>query len=105
MIRFIRTAHAKPEYGIDALFFAVEVAEYLNDTYPDNPVEVFTERFGVHNRLVWSIDFEDLADYEAYQAKLNQDATYWEVMGKTAAWFTEDGHDQVLMPIELPNVD
>ncbi|MEZ5144940.1 MAG: hypothetical protein R2726_20845 [Acidimicrobiales bacterium] len=105
MIRFIRTAHAKPEYAIDALFFAVEVAEYLNDTYPDNPVEVFTQRFGPHSRLVWSIDFEDLAAFETYQAKLNQDGTYWEVMGKTAEWFTADGHDQVLAPIELPNVD
>jgi hypothetical protein len=105
VIRFIRTAQAKPEYAIDALFFAVEVAEYLTDTYPDNPVEVFTQRFGPHHHLVWSVDFEDLAAFEAYQAKLNQDGTYWEVMAKTASWFTEHGHDQVLQPVELPNAD
>ena len=65
---------ARPAAAVE---WAREATKYINETLkPAHPLRVYQPLFGVLNKLTWTMDFEDLADYEAFMVRLESDAGY-----------------------------
>ncbi len=69
MITIMRTAVcAAPGKRGDALAFANQIAKYINEKYGQT-VEVLMPIAGNLDRIAWRLNYESLAQYEAFIAK------------------------------------
>lgn len=97
MVRFFRKARAQNDKFPQVLQWSLEVAEYLNAKYPGISFQVFTEGFGDVNTIYWFNDYENLAEVEAFNAKLQADEEYWKRLAQAGELFVEEsGKDTVL---------
>jgi hypothetical protein len=96
MIRFQRSLRAIGGKGREAAAWAKEVTAYINSKHQDHPFQVFTQRFGDINTLVWQADFDSLASLNDFQQALGGDKDYWALVDKTDGFFMEGSiHDTV----------
>jgi hypothetical protein len=59
----------------------VEVANYVNEHYPDVHMEVWRNIDGPIDQVHWVIRYESLAAVELTKDKLDQDDAYQELVG------------------------
>jgi hypothetical protein len=86
MITIMRTAACPPGKRGDALAFANQIAKYLNEKYSGS-VEVLTPVGGNLDRIAWRLNYESLAQYEAYIGKFLADPDLVEMATKGLAIF------------------
>lgn len=81
MIRLIRSVKARlPEA---AAHLAVELTENVKQHHNQLAIEVYIDRFSTGGRSIqWHIDFEDLAHYEKWRARLKKDAKHQDFISK-----------------------
>jgi len=96
MIRWQRSARSSGARNLEAVQWAKEVTDYINNNHPDHKVQVFSSRFGDVSMLLWQADFDDLAALDKYQESFNTDQGYWEMVNKATGFFIEGTiHDSV----------
>jgi hypothetical protein len=98
MVRFQRVAQGT---GVQALQWAQEVAKYLNDKYPSNPVQVYTERYGDLSKIYWIADYDDIATLDARGTAILADEGYVALLAKAQQgnfFLPGSAHDTVLVP-------
>ena len=97
MIRFQRSVRPRNGKIPEAVAWAKEVAQYLNERYGVGQVEVYTQRFGPVGTIHWVMDFRDLEALDALSRQLRQDDAYVTLV-KRGDCLTVDGtaHDMVL---------
>ena len=89
MIRFTRKGTLKnASYVPKAIGWATELNGYMNTKYDMN-VQFGIEMFGSLN-MAWYMDADDLATFEAINAKILMDGDYW-TMIENAKEFWVDG--------------
>ncbi len=87
MITIMRTAVcAAPGKRRDALAFANQLAKYLNEKYGGS-VEVLMPVSGNLDRIAWRLNYESLAQYEAFSAKALADPELMDMGSKGLAIF------------------
>jgi len=64
----------------DAVKFAKEIAEYVNQTYPVE-LGVFMETDGT---IYWMSDYKDYATYGQVRTQIATDQRYWEIVAGAA---------------------
>lgn len=89
MIRFQRSLRAIGGKGREATAWAQEVTTYLNSKFGETNLQVFAQRFGDINTLIWQGDFDSLTSLNSYQQAINRDQGYWELVDKTEGFFME----------------
>ncbi|MDA0336466.1 MAG: hypothetical protein O2782_14985 [bacterium] len=63
---YIVIAQLIPGPNVAALEWSKEVTAYINDTYKlAQPLKLYQPLFGELNKVTWSMEFENLAAYEA----------------------------------------
>ncbi len=87
MIRLIRTAEVPRSKWTQAVDWSNQVTRHLNSAFPETRVEVFRNRFGLLNRIIWSLDFESLADLDRYQEKVGTDPGYADLVEQSEGLF------------------
>lgn len=77
MVYISRRATAKPGKIQDAVKWALEVADYINNKFETN-LGVYTQRYGDNavGTLYWVGKLESMAKYEELTNKLNEDEGY-----------------------------
>jgi len=95
MINFRREALIAPGKTASAMAFAHEIAAYMKDAY-GSVIEVCVPIGGNPQRIAWSVQYKDLAAYDATAAKLLTDKRYWEIVGKGADNFLPAGFEDSL---------
>lgn len=97
MVRFFRKARSKDDTFPQAMQWSMEITEFLNAKYPEVSFQVFTEGFGDVNTIYWFNDYENLAEAEAFNAKLQADEEYWNRLAQVGELFVEaSGEDTVM---------
>lgn len=81
MIRFQRTMRVRRGRG--AARWAKELLDYMNTTYKRPAIQLFKSRFGNISTLYWVADFNDLAALQVWQARVEADAGYRELVKKS----------------------
>jgi hypothetical protein len=89
LIRFQRSAQSALAKGAEARQWSKEITDYINSRFPESRLQVFSERFGEINTIVWQVDLADLASLDKYQANLNSDQGYWTILNKSTDLFME----------------
>jgi hypothetical protein len=97
MFRFQTSGQAKNDKLGEAILFAREVAEYINNKYPVASVQVYSEVFEDFNNVYWYSDYEDLATIERFRSQLRSDQGYWAIVFKGMEYFTEKSFRDTLM--------
>ncbi len=69
-VRFQRVGQGT---GAQSLVWALEVAKYINEKFPQNPVQVYTERFGDVAKVYWVSDWDNIATLDARQEAIQAD--------------------------------
>lgn len=87
MIYLVRSTTMRPGRGQEAIQWALEVAKYVSDNYPDSHIEVVRNISGPRNQIHWSVRYESLAVSEAVGAKLATDRGYQAMLVKAAELF------------------
>lgn len=90
MIRWTRTAQSTQDNMVNAREWAKEVTSYLNQAFPQAKAHCFNDRFGQLNVITWMIDFESLANLDAYQKAVNEDEKYHAIVNRAAGLFVVD---------------
>jgi hypothetical protein len=90
MIYLLRSARALQGEAPLALPFAVEVANYLNEHYPEISIEVWRNVSGPIDQVHWVARYESLADMESVRQRLEQDDAYQELVGGFQSIFVLD---------------
>lgn len=70
--------------------WAQEIADYANKNHTEGKLQVFAQRYGNIGKLVWHVDFEDLAALDKYQTSFDKDQGYWALVSKGIALVIED---------------
>ena len=81
MIYLMRSARAQQGRSQAALPWAFEVADYLNENYPEVTVEVWRNISGPIDQVHWVARYESLAALEETRTKLEKDDTYQKLVG------------------------
>lgn len=89
MIRWQRSIRSAGNRNLEAVQWAKEVTDYVNDKQPKYKVQAFSSRFGDVNMLVWQVEFEDLTALDKFQQFFNTDQGYWELLEKATGFFME----------------
>jgi len=89
MIRFQRSLRRVANKGMEATEWAKEVTTYLNDKYSETTLQVFGQRFGDVNTVVWQADFDSLASLDNYQQTVGNDEGYLEIVAKSDGLFVD----------------
>jgi hypothetical protein len=87
MIYFLRTATISQGKQQEAIQWAIKVAKYLNDKYPEMNVQVLRNINGPLNQVHWAVGYESLAVMEESRAKRLTDAGYQDLLGETSELF------------------
>ena len=102
MIRFMRSARSMHGKGGEAIMWATEVTDYLNNQYKDVKVSVFTARFGSMNTIYWHADVADLAALDHWQKQIGSDRGYRDLRRKAVHLFVQDSiQDLVLSSVSV----
>lgn len=77
MVLFTRRSTPKPGKFLDAIKWAKEIADYVNDNYGTN-LSVYTQRYGENpiGTIFWVGSFENTSSFEEISMKLGQDEAY-----------------------------
>jgi len=95
MITIMRTAVcATPGKRRDALAFANQLAKHLKEKYGQT-VEVLMPVAGNLDRIAWRLNYESLAQYEAFVAKASADPDLIEVAKGLAIFLPGSLHDDI----------
>jgi hypothetical protein len=86
MITIIRTVAIAPGKMGDALAFANQIAKYFKEKYA-RTVEVLMPVGGNPARIAWLSNYESLAQWEAFTAKLHADPDYMGMIAKNTPVF------------------
>jgi len=81
MVYLVRSARAQQGRAQVALPWAVQVANYLNEHYPEMNVQVVRNVNGPIDQVHWLVRYESLAVLEATRKKLDNDDDYQELVG------------------------
>ena len=81
MVYLVRSARAQQGRAQVALPWAVEIANYLNENYPETSVKVVRNINGPIDQVHWVAQYESLAALEETRKKLEQDGAYQELVG------------------------
>ncbi len=84
MIYRVNSASFMPGKREEAQQAAVELATYVNASYPDVNVEILAGIDGVVNRLHWSAGYKSLVALEDQQQQYRKDAKLQELQAKAA---------------------
>lgn len=97
MIRFMRSGQVVRGKFAEAVLWSQQMAELLNQKYPETAVHLLASRFGQLGRMEWHLDFDDLATLDEYQKRLGPDEEYQEHAGAGRELFVEGSfRDDVL---------
>jgi len=86
MIQFSRTSSVAPGKLSDALGFAKEITEHLQNKY-DVKTQVLMPVGGNPHRLSWRSEYPNLAAVEALLTKLPRDEKYLALTAKATPFF------------------
>jgi hypothetical protein len=89
MIRFQREARVARGKEQEAVAWAKQISDFLNQKFPEAQVQTFTSRFGSMGRVYWMADLPDLAALDAYQQQIAEDEEYWKLIAKSNDLFIE----------------
>jgi len=53
-------------------------------------LQAFSERYGNIGKVLWQVDFDNLAALDKYQASFDSDQGYWALVNKSADLLVED---------------
>lgn len=81
MVYLIRSARALQGRAQTALPWAVQVADYVNEHYPDVHMEVWRNIDGPIDEVHWVVRYASLAVLERTKDQLDQDEAYQELVG------------------------
>jgi hypothetical protein len=90
MVRFERSARVARGKLLEARKWAQEIADYTNKSHPEGKLQAFSERYGNIGKLLWQVDFEDLATLDKYQVSFDSDQGYWALVNKGTDLLVED---------------
>ena len=96
MIRYMRTARSMHGKGGEAIMWATEVTDYLNNQFTEVKVSVFTARFGSMNTIYFYADVADLATLDQWQKKLGSDRGYRDLRRKAVHLFVQDSIQDIV---------
>ena len=86
MISIFRTAAIAPGKDAAAIAFAREALAHLKKNY-DVEGELLRPIGGNPQRIAWSLQYKDLAEFERARAKGQGDVQYQELLGKASGIF------------------
>lgn len=103
MILFIRRAKYRAGKGNEAMKWAKEITQYVNEKFPITKLKPYYNRFGSISDIIWIGEIEDLVTLNQLQNDVETDHGYLKLMQQ--AWdanFLVDAsfEDQVLVSIE-----
>jgi len=90
MVRFERSARIARGKLLEARQWAQEIADYANKNHPEGKLQAFSERFGNIGKLLWQVDFDDLAALDQYNTSFTNDQGYWALVNKGTDLLVED---------------
>jgi hypothetical protein len=96
MIKQIRKIKPKSDKFFEAIQFARELVNFLNEKYPELKSEVFWERFGDAQTLHFYFQYDNLADFEGKVDKLMADKDFLAINNKGMILFV-DGAQRITM--------
>jgi len=97
MYRLVRTMRIKAGKAYEAYLWAKEGAALINKKVPGHALEANQEVFGAHLTIHWTATFADLAQLQAWDAKLDADREYLAWGGKRAEYMIEGSLHDVIM--------
>ena len=98
---FMREACVKDGKFREAVQFAKEVREYINNKFPDSNLRVYVRIFGEMGKLYWVSEIKDLATLERNNGQLMADPGYLAILQKSFGLFIEgSGHDTLMALIQ-----
>jgi hypothetical protein len=98
--RWQRSSQISSGKNEEALQFALEVSEYVNNKYPEITVRPYIEVFGTVGKVHWFVDYDSLATFERINSKLLSDAGFVALIKGAANLFIEgSGRDTMVMSI------
>ncbi len=89
--RWQRTVLTRSGETLRAAEFAVAIAEFVNQKFPEITVEVYMETLGVSGKIHWFVDFESMEQLQRIMDGLAMDAEYNQMVLEVADVFM-DGH-------------
>jgi len=99
-IRTHRMARISDGKMLEAIQFAKEVTDYINNKYPQFPTRVYSEAFGAVGTIHWFGECKDLATLERTIQQLFADPGYLSILSKAIGLFIEGSvHDTLLISI------
>lgn len=90
MVYFTRSATPKPGKFVDALKWAKETADYVNNKY-DTKFNVYTQRYGEKpvGTVFWVSEYENVSKIEEIGNQLLEDQDYLKSLDGFASLFVE----------------
>lgn len=82
MIRWQRTARIKGGKFMEAAGWAKEMTSFAKANFGVDDVQVFVHAFGDSTQIVWSVDYDSLAQLEEVQSKMMGNQEYWGIVKK-----------------------
>jgi hypothetical protein len=96
-ILFMREACVKDGKFREAMQFAKEVRDYINNKFPDSNLRVYVEIFGEMGKIYWVSEEKDLATLERGNGQLMADPGYHAILQKAVGLFIEGSGRETLM--------
>ncbi len=97
MYRLVRTMRIKAGKAAEAYPWAKEGIALISKKVPGHALEANQEVYGSHLTIHWTATFADLADLEAWEAKLDADPEYLAWGSKRAEYMIEGSLQDTLM--------
>ena len=99
-IRTHRMARISGGKMLEAIQFAKEVTDYINNKYPQIPTRVYSEAFGAVGTIHWFSECKDLATLERTIQQLFADPGYLSILSKAIGLFIDGSvHDTLMISI------
>jgi hypothetical protein len=87
MVYLVRSARAQQGLAQAALPWAIQIANYVNENYPETHIEVLRNISGPIDQVHWVAKYESLAAMEETKKKLDKDDVYQELTAKFQSIF------------------
>ena len=100
MYRLMRSAKIKAGAPMEVVLVAQEIADYVNEKYPEQNTRVYTPVFSELGKVIWFTEVENLASAEELQGKLRADSDYVAIVSKLAGKLIEgSGRDELFQSL------